>query len=41
MELIEEISFILGVTISILFYMEYRRVEKLEEKEELVDKLLN
>ena len=41
MELVEEISFIVGLMVSFLFYKEYKRVEKQEEKEELVDSLLD
>ena len=41
MELVEEISFFLGLLVSWLFFREYNRIEQRDEREELLDQLLN
>jgi hypothetical protein len=40
MGLVEEISFFLGLLVSCLFFREYARVEKMDEREETLEQLL-
>ena len=39
MELVEEISFFLGLVVSALFFIEYKREEREEQREELLRQL--